>query len=95
MLRQNVTTKYNFLSQDTDNALSKMLGESEEETFEKSHKNETRANPYKKMTPPSTQNLKTLGLRVFFLICYLTFSFLPNVELRLILEYLIQKFMTL
>jgi len=40
------------------------------------------------MTPPSTQNLKALGLWVFFLICYSTFSFLPNVGLRLTLEYL-------
>jgi len=40
------------------------------------------------MTPPSTQNLKALGLRVFFLICSSTFSFLPNVGLRLTLEYL-------
>jgi len=40
------------------------------------------------MTPPSTQNLKALGLRVFFLICCSTFSFLPNVGLRLTLEYL-------
>jgi len=44
---------------------------------------------YKGMTPPSTQNLKTLGLWVFFLICCSTFSFLPNVGLRLTLEYLI------
>jgi len=40
------------------------------------------------MTSPSTQNLKALGLRVFFLICCLIFSFLPNVGLRLTLEYL-------
>jgi len=40
------------------------------------------------MTPPSTQNLKALGLRVFFLICCSTFSFLSNVGLRLTLEYL-------
>jgi len=33
-----------------------------EETPGRSHKNEPRANPYKGMTPPSTQNLKTLGL---------------------------------
>jgi len=43
---------------------------------------------YKVMTPPLTQNLKALGLRVFFLICCSTFSFLPNVGLRLTLEYL-------
>jgi len=54
----------------------------------RSHKNEKWANPYKGMTPPSTQNLKALGLRVFFLICCSTLSFLPNVELRLTLEYL-------
>jgi len=58
------------------------------ETLERSHKNQIRVNPYKRMTPPSTQNLKTLGLRVFFLICCSTFSFLPNVGLRLTLEYL-------
>jgi len=43
---------------------------------------------YKGMTPPSTQNLKVLGLWVFFLICCSTFSFLPNVGLTLTLEYL-------
>jgi len=31
-----------------------------------------------RMTPPPTQNLKALGLWVFFLICYSTFSFLPT-----------------
>jgi len=40
------------------------------------------------MTPPSIQNLKALGLWVFLLICCSTFSFLPNVGLRLTLEYL-------
>jgi len=40
------------------------------------------------MTPPSIQNLKALGLRIFFLIGCSTFSFLPNVRLRLTLEYL-------
>jgi len=45
-------------------------------------------NPYKGMTPPSTQNLKALGLWVFFLICCSTFSFLLNLKLRLTLEYL-------
>jgi len=51
---------------------------------------------YKGMTPSSTQNLKALGLWVFFhlglwvffLICCSTFSFLSNVGLRLTLEYL-------
>jgi len=43
---------------------------------------------YKGMTPPSTQNLKALGLWVFFLICCSTFSFLLNVGLRLRLGYL-------
>jgi len=61
-----------------------LLGKSEGRNL----KNETRANPYKRMTPPSTQNLKTLGLWVFFFICCSTFSFLPNVGLRLTLEYL-------
>ena len=40
------------------------------------------------MTSPSTQNLKALGLWVFFLIYCSTFSFLPNVGLSLTLEYL-------
>jgi len=48
----------------------------------------TEPNPHKGMTPPSTQNLKALGLWVFFLICCSTFSFLPNVGLRLRLGYL-------
>jgi len=43
---------------------------------------------YKGMTPPSTQNLKAVGLWVFFLICCSTFSFLLNVGLRLTLGYL-------
>jgi len=43
---------------------------------------------YKGMIPPSTQNLKALGLQVFIFICCSTFSFLPNVGLRLTLEYL-------
>jgi len=52
------------------------------------NENENWANPYQGMTPPSTQNLKELDLWVFFLICCSTFSFLPNVGLRLTLEYL-------
>jgi len=51
-------------------------------------KNENLAKPYKEMTPPLTQNLKALGLWVFFLICCSTFSFLLNVRLRLTLGYL-------
>jgi len=47
----------------------------------------TGPNTHKGMTPLSTQNLKTLCLWVFFFICCLTFSFLPNVGLRLTLEY--------
>ena len=43
---------------------------------------------YKGITPPPTQNLKAIGLRVFFLIYCSTFLFLPNVRLRLTLEYL-------
>ena len=35
---------------------------------------------YKGMIPPSTQNLKALGLQVFIFICCSTFSFLPNVN---------------
>jgi len=58
------------------------------ETQGRSNENETRAQPNKRMTPPSTQNLKALGLWVFFLICCSTFSFLLNVELRLTLGYL-------
>jgi len=38
---------------------------------------------YKGMTPPLTQNLKTLSFWVFFFICCSTFSFLLNVGLRL------------
>jgi len=48
----------------------------------------TEPNPYKGMTPLSTQNLKALGLWVFFLICCPTFSFLLNVGHRLTLGYL-------
>jgi len=40
------------------------------------------------MTPPSIQNLKAVGLWVFFLIYCSTFSFLFNVGLRLTLRYL-------
>jgi len=65
-----------------------LLGKSEGEIPGRSHKNVTRANPYKVMTPPSPQNLKALGLWVFFLICCSTISFLLNVELRLTLGYL-------
>ena len=65
-----------------------LLRESEGETRGRSHKNENWAKPHKGMTPPSTQNLKALGLWVFFLICCSTFSFIPNVGLRLTLEYL-------
>ena len=65
-----------------------LLEESEGETPGIFHKNENWVKPYKRMTPPSTQNLKALDLRVFFLICCSTFSFLPNVGLRLTLEYL-------
>jgi len=64
------------------------LGKFEGKSLGRLNKNETRAKPHKGMTPPSTQNLKALGLLVFFLICCSNFSFLPNVELRLTLEYL-------
>jgi len=47
----------------------------------------TKLNLYKGMRSPSTQNCKTLGLWVFFLICYSTFSILLNVGLRLTLGY--------
>ena len=43
---------------------------------------------YKGMTPSSIQNFKTLGLWILFIICCSTFSFIPNVGLRLTLEYL-------
>jgi len=65
-----------------------LLEKSKGETLGRSHKNETRANPYKGMTPPSTPNLKALGLWVFFLICYSTFSFPLNMRFRLTLRYL-------
>jgi len=48
----------------------------------------TELNPHKEMTPVSTQNLKALGLWVFFLVCCSTFSLLLNVGLRLTLGYL-------
>jgi len=64
------------------------LGEFERETPERSLTMRTEPNPYKGMTPPLIQNLNALGLWVFFLIYYSTFSFLPNVGLRLTLEYL-------
>jgi len=65
-----------------------MLGESEGKHQGDLTRMRTESNPYKITTPPSTQNLKALGLWVFFLICCSTFSFLPNVGLRLTLEYL-------
>jgi len=43
--------------------------------------------PYNGMTPTSTQNLKALGLWIFFFIYCLTFSFLVNVKLRLTFRY--------
>jgi len=46
-------------------------------------------NIYKGMTPPLTQNLKILGLWVFFLIYCSTSPFLLNVGLRLTFGYLI------
>jgi len=70
------------------NIYGELLGESKGENLGRSHKNETRANPYKGITPPSTQNLKALSLWVFFLICCSTFSFLLNVGLRFTLGYL-------
>jgi len=47
-----------------------------------------RPNIHKKMTSPLTQNLKRVGLWVFFLIYCLIFSFLFNVRLRLALGFL-------
>jgi len=50
--------------------------------------NENKSPTHTRIRPPSTQNLKTLCLWVFFLICCSTVSFLLNVRLRLSLEYL-------
>jgi len=57
------------------------LGKFEGEIPGETNKNENRANPHKGMTPPSTQNLKTLGFWVFSLLYCSTFSFLLNVGL--------------
>jgi len=43
-------------------ALIPLARKSEGGNLGETNKNETRANPYKGMTPPSTQNLKALGL---------------------------------
>jgi len=58
-----------------------------ERILRRSNKNEIEPDLNKGMTLPSTQNLKTLALWVFFLICCSIFSFLLNVGLRLILGY--------
>jgi len=51
------------------------MGKSRGETMGRLNKNETRANPHKGMTPPSTQNLKTLGLWVsYMLLNFLIFT---------------------
>jgi len=47
-------------------ALIPLVGRIRRRNLERSHKNETRVNPYKRMTPPPTQNLKTLGLWVLY-----------------------------
>jgi len=52
-----------------------MLGESQKENLERSHKNKYRAKPYKRMTSLSTQNLKALDLWIFFL-SYMLLKFL-------------------
>ena len=44
---------------------------------------------HKELTTSLTQNLKTVCLSVFLLICCSTFSFLLNVRLRLTFEFLI------
>jgi len=54
----------------------------------------TEPNPHKTMTPHSIQNLKTLGLWIFFLIRCSNFSFLLNVRLGLTFEYLSLKWMS-
>ena len=69
-------------------ALIPLVGRIQEGNTREISNNENGVNPNKRITSPSTQNLKALGLRVFFLICCSTFSFLPNVGLRLTLEYL-------
>jgi len=56
-----------ILAQAANHRFWYLLGESERTTPERSHKNELSQNPHKGMTPPSTQNLKALCLRVFFL----------------------------
>jgi len=65
-----------------------MLGKSIGETLWRQTRMRQEPNPHKGMTPPSTQNLKVLGLWVFFHICCSTLSFLLNVELKLTLGYL-------
>jgi len=45
-------------------------------------KNENKSPTHKEMTPPLIQNLKTLSLWVFFLICCPTFLFLLNMRLE-------------
>jgi len=57
-------------------------------TGEISNNEKMSLNPHKWMIPPSTQNLKTMGLWVLFLICCLTISFILNMGLRLTLGYL-------
>jgi len=69
-----------------------LVGRIQGKTSRRSHKNENKSPTHKGMTPPPTQNLTALDLWVFFLVCCLTFSFLPNVGLRLTLEYLTQRY---
>jgi len=64
--------------------LEKLRGRNTRET----NKKENNVNPHKGTTPPSTKNLKALGLWVFFLICFSTFSFHLNVGPRLTPRYL-------
>jgi len=53
---------------------------SEEETPERSQTMRTEPKSYKEMTPPSTQNLKALGLWVFFF--YMLFNNLIYTQYR-------------
>jgi len=51
-----------------------MLEKSREKTLEGSNRMRTESDLYKTMTSPLTQNFKTLGLWVLFLICYAQIS---------------------
>lgn len=46
------------------------------------------SNPYKRIMSLLTQNLRTIGLIVFIIICYYIFLFLFNLRLKLVVEFL-------